>query len=208
MMRLFRTTTPVAKPAERIPPNGNCATLIKLTAAGDRKAFARLYDGTSGLLFGLLLRILVHTETAEQVLEQVYLEVWKRAREFDEEKEKSLSWIINIAHRRGIARLKELRGEQNRAIPDTNLKTVGKNFGDESPKTPDFDPDILERQRLVTSAVNALSPAQRETLELKYFSGMKESEIAEHLGQTPKTVRLSLNLATKKLTTLFSFLDV
>jgi RNA polymerase sigma-70 factor (ECF subfamily) len=182
-------------------PEPNCALMIKLTAAGDQSAFAALYDNTSGLIYGLLLRILSHSQTAEEILEQVYLEIWKQAGEFDEEHEKALTWLITIAHRRGLERLYQNRNKQ------LDTKIVN-NSDKHLPEAADHDANISERGRLVRAAVNALTTSQREILELAYFSGMKESEIAEYLGQPVENVRLTLRLAMKKLSALFSFLDL
>lgn len=204
-MTTLSTFDSVVKPneslAQRQTQRPDCARLIKLTAAGDESAFARLYDSTCGLLFGLLLRILGHSQGAEEVLEQVYAEIWMQAGRFDEEREKSLTWLITIAHRRGLERLHENTSKQ--------FETMGENnINNRLPDNFNRDANVSEHGRLVCAAVNALSSAQREMLELAYFSGMKELEIAEYLGHPPETVRLSLSLAMKKLSTLFSFLEL
>jgi RNA polymerase sigma-70 factor (ECF subfamily) len=188
------TSQPMAQSASK----PECARLIKQVAAGDQLAFTRLRVRTSGLLFGLLLRILGHSQTAEEVLAQVYLEVWQRANEFDEKVETSLTWLVIIAHRRA---LEELHQEIDRGLAriDGNRNSAPGAVGPET--------NIAVQEQLVRSAIGALSLAQREMLELSFFSGMNESEIADYLGFSQETVRLGLSLAMKKLSALFSFLD-
>ncbi|MEP6923488.1 MAG: sigma-70 family RNA polymerase sigma factor [Pyrinomonadaceae bacterium] len=205
MMTLSQTTESAAESVETVTlrqaQRQNCARLIKLIATGDQSAFAQLYDSTSGLLFGLLLRILGHSKMAEEALEQVYAEIWKQAGGFDEEREKPLTWLVIIAHRRGLERLHENTSKQPETVCENNVQN-------RLPVALNSDANISEHQRLVRSAINALAPSQREVLELAYFSGMKESEIALYLGHSVETVRLSLSLAIKKLSALFSFLDL
>ena len=82
------------------------ATLIKRVASQDESAFATLYDTTCGVIYGLLLRILGDSETAEQILVAVYREVWEQAPIYADEREKPMTWLITIAHRRAVARFK------------------------------------------------------------------------------------------------------
>ncbi|HET6891915.1 MAG TPA: sigma factor [Pyrinomonadaceae bacterium] len=80
-------------------------TLIPWIGRGDEAAFRRFYEATNGLLFGLLLRILGHTQTAEDVLTELYQEVRRTAARFDKQNERPLSWLIFMAHRHAIERL-------------------------------------------------------------------------------------------------------
>src|SRR5688572_32420180 len=80
-------------------------TLIPWIATGDEASFRLFFEATNGLLFGLLLRILGHTQTAEEVLAELYQEVRRRAAHFGKQNERPLTWLILIAHRRAIERL-------------------------------------------------------------------------------------------------------
>lgn len=84
---------------------GNILWLVKQVAVGDDSAFARLYETTGGLLFALLLRILSDSRTAEEMLQSVYAEFRREAVRRGAKREKSLTWLIGIANRRGIGRL-------------------------------------------------------------------------------------------------------
>lgn len=80
-------------------------TLVPWIARGDEAAFRLFFEATNGLLFGLLLRILGHTQTAEEVLSELYEEVRRRAAQFGKQNERPLTWLILMAHRRAIERL-------------------------------------------------------------------------------------------------------
>lgn len=157
------------------------ATLIKRTAKGDEYAFATLYDITCGLIYGLLLRILGNSETAEQILVGVYQEAWEQAATYDE-RENPMTWLITIAHSRAIAQLREKKHyqPQQESLEKVNcsLKT--------DPKT---DEKISERQRFVSATFAALSPEQQQMIDLAYFSGLRPNEIAERLGLPLQSVQ-------------------
>ena len=138
-----------------------CVRLIKQIAGGDKLALAKLYDSTSELLFRLLLRILCHSQTAaEDVLTQVYLEVWQQAADFDEKRESSLTWLTVIAHRRALEQLHQNIDRQLDRICG-NKNAASQAFG--------WETNLSEQQHLIRSAIEALSLAQREMLELSFF---------------------------------------
>lgn len=178
---------------ERAAACENAARLINQVAAGDEAAFARLYDATSGLIFGLLLRILRDRQTAEEVLKSVYAEFWQEAVRFDSEREKSFTWLITIAHRQGVERLRLERGFE--AFRTNQEKTFLSPIHN-------TNSNVSKRQNSVCSMLESLPATQLETLELAYYSGMKESEIAVHLGQPVKIVRENLSLGMKNLRVL------
>jgi len=162
------------------------AALVKRTASGDESAFTALYDSTCGLIYGLLLRILGNSETAEQVLVAVYQEVWEQAATYDEEHEKPMTWLIKVAHSKAIALLRAGRHDQPRQgrrliiakrIPATNSKT---------------DEMISDEQRIVLSAFAALPSVQQQMIELAYFSGLRQNEIAARLGLSLRSVQTGM----------------
>jgi RNA polymerase sigma-70 factor (ECF subfamily) len=178
---------------DSVDPYENFIPLISQIAGGDQAAFAQLYDTTSGLIYGLLLRILRDSETAEEVLVDVYAEIWQEAVRFDAEREKPFLWLIGIAHRRGIERL------------NLDRKLVSEKSNEKGyPPADQTDSIASERQSLTCPVIESLPATQLEALELAYYSGMKESEIANHLGQPVKTVRENLYLAMKNLRTLLN----
>lgn len=170
------------------------AALIRKVADGDQSALATLYDSTSRLVFGLVLRIVTDRSTAEEVLLDVYTQVWRQAAAYDIKRGAPLAWLMTIARTRGIDRLRSGRHEQQHK---ESLEAVGEvKASNESPET---DTVTAERRQLVRSALERLSAEQREVIELAYYSGLSHSEIALRLGQPLGTVKTRTRLGMMKL---------
>jgi RNA polymerase sigma-70 factor, ECF subfamily len=166
-------------------------TLVPWIARGDEAAFRLFFEATNGLLFGLLLRILGHTQTAEEVLSELYEEVRCRAAQFGKQNERPLTWLILMAHRRAIERLcRQL---------STNSETLRKSRD----KTKSTSINITEQRRLVRAALDAIPPLQHRMMELAFFSGMTTLEIAKEVGQSPALVEDGLRYAMLQLFGLF-----
>jgi len=168
--------------------------LIKRVADGDQYALNTLYDSTNRLVFGLVLRILNDRSTAEEVILDVYTQVWRQAALYDRSRGAPLAWIVTIARSRAIDRLRSGRLEQQSkesidAVAEIRATTI-------SPEESTFS---SERQQLIRSALDALSPEQREVIELAYYSGLSHTEIAAKLGQPLGTVKTRTRLGMMKL---------
>lgn len=167
-------------------------TLVPWIARGDEAAFRLFFEATNGLLFGLLLRILRHTQTAEEVLSELYEEVRCRAAQFGKQNERPVTWLILMAHRRAIERLcRQLT---------TNSETLRKS-GDKT--KPASSINITEQRRLVRAALNAIPPVQHRMIELAFFSGMTNFEIAKEIGQSSAAVEDGIRYAMLQLFGLF-----
>jgi RNA polymerase sigma-70 factor (ECF subfamily) len=167
-------------------------TLVPWIASGDEASFRLFFEATNGLLFGLLLRILGHTQTAEEVLAELYEEVRRRAARFGKQNERPLTWLILIAHRRAIERLC--------CQLTTNSKTLHKRGG-KTKSTSSIN--IIEQRRLVRAALDAIPPLQHRMIELAFFSGMTTLEIAKELGQSPAAVEGAIRYAMLQLFGIF-----
>lgn len=167
-------------------------TLLPWIASGDEAAFRLFFEATNGLLFGLLLRILGHTETAEEALSELYEEVRRRAAQFGKRNETPLTWLILMAHRRAIESLCRQLSTNN----DTLRKGAGKSWSTSSI-------NITEQRRLVRAALNAIPPLQHRMIELSFFSGMTNLEIAKEIGQSPAAVEDGIRYAMLQLFGLF-----
>ncbi|HET9712251.1 MAG TPA: sigma-70 family RNA polymerase sigma factor [Pyrinomonadaceae bacterium] len=165
-------------------------TLVQWIARGDEASFRLFFEATNGLLFGLLLRILGHTQTAEEVLAELYEEVRRRAAQFGKQNERPLTWLILIAHRRAIERLC--------CQLTTNSETLRKSRGKTTSSI-----NITEQRRLVRAALNAIPPLQHRMIELAFFSGMTNLEIAKEVGQSPAAVESGIRYAMLQLFGLF-----
>ena len=173
--------------------NQELTALIRSVAVGDQSAMATLYDSTSRLVYGLTLRILGNAATAEDVLMDVYTQVWRQASQYDEKRGAPLAWLTTIARSRAIDRLRSSVQENSRREP---LESVSLS----APNTSAEDFTIAsEMQRLVRQALESLSPEQSEVIELAYYGGYSHSEIAAKLGQPLGTVKTRIRLGMMKL---------
>jgi RNA polymerase sigma-70 factor (ECF subfamily) len=168
--------------------------LIKSVASGDQSALSTLYDATSRLVFGLVVRIVSDRETAEEVLLDVFTQVWRQASSYDTGRGAPLAWLMTIARSRAIDRLRSGKHDQQNKEPLDSIGEVSATGADPEETTVNS-----ERQRLVRAALDTLSPEQREVIELAYYSGLSHSEIALKLGQPLGTVKTRTRLGMIKL---------
>ena len=152
-----------------------------------------LYDQTNRLVFGLVLRIVRDGAVAEEVLLDVYTQVWQQASSYRPLRGGPLAWILTIARSRAIDRLRSSRWEERRE----SLERA------EERSSPAADPEAAtvssERRRIVREAIDALSAEQRQVIELAYYSGLSHSEIARETNQPLGTVKTRVRLAMIKL---------
>jgi RNA polymerase sigma-70 factor (ECF subfamily) len=174
--------------------NQDLVALIGRVAAGEQSALTAIYDATNRLVFGLILRIVVDRATAEEVLLDVYTQVWRQAASYDVSRGVPLAWVMTIARSRAIDRVRAGRSDQQRKEP---LEAIGE--VSDAGVSPEEASVYSERQRLVRSALATLVPEQREVIELAYYSGLSHSEIALKLGQPLGTVKTRTRLGMMKL---------
>ncbi len=168
--------------------------LIQRVARGEQSALAVLYDSTSRMVLGLALRILGDRYSAEEVLLDVYTQVWRQASSFDVNRGLPLAWLMTITRTRAIDRLRSGKHYQQRREP---LDLV---MDERSAQpNPEEASATSERQALVRSALESLSPEQREVIELAYYLGLSHSEIAARLGLPLGTVKTRARLGMMKL---------
>ena len=167
-------------------------TLLPWIARGDEASFRLFFEATNGLLFGLLLRILEHTGTAEEVLSELYEEVRRRAARFGKQNERPLTWLILMTHRRAIERLCN--------HPNTNHEKL-RTSGGKTKSTSSIN--ITKQRRLVHAVLDAIPPLHHRMIELAFFSGMTNLEIAKEVGQSPAVVEAELRHSMLQLFGLF-----
>ena len=176
------------------PDSGQTADveLLKAVARGDEQALAQLYDSYRLILFGLLVRILNSREEAEDVLQEVFLQVWRRAKDFDETRGKPFTWLVTLARSRAIDRLRSL-GARDR-VAQASIREASEEVSDAA-----FDTFRSEQRALVTSALSQLPEEQKRPLVLAYFDGLTQSEIAANLGAPLGTVKTRMRAGMMKL---------
>ena len=173
--------------------NQEWAALISRVAEGDEDALTTLYDATNRFIYGLLLRILGNPATAEEVLLDVYVQLWKQAARYDRQRGNPRAWLVTMARSRAIDRM---RAEGQVARHGTQLEeasTIAATHDSEWITT------HAEMRRLVCSALETLSPEQREVIELAFYSGLTHSEIALRLKQPLGTVKTRVRRGMIKL---------
>ena len=168
-------------------------TLIRNSARGDQSALGELYDATSRLVFGLVLRIVGDRASAEEVLLDVYTQAWRQAANYDEARGAPLAWLMTIARSRAIDRIRSSKHDQQKDPLDAVAELSDR---EPSPEQATVD---SERRQLVRAALDTLPTEQREVVELAYYSGLSHSEIASRLGQPLGTVKTRTRLAMIKL---------
>ena len=156
--------------------------LVALVARGDETALAELYDRVSGIAYGLALRVLRDERLAEDAVQEGFLGVWRTAAAFRAERAKASTWILTLVHRRAVDLVR--REERRRAEPLTDdLGAQSTAEGTEEAAWLRF-----ERER-VQAALRQLPDVQREALELAYYGGFSQSELADRLGVPLGTIK-------------------
>jgi RNA polymerase sigma-70 factor (ECF subfamily) len=173
--------------------NTQLTELIGQIANQDQQAMATLYDSTSRIVYGLLLRIINDPATAEEVLLDVYTQVWRQASRYDGTRGGPMAWITTIARSRAIDRLRSDKQDLQR---EQELETAGSFAASENVED---DVANLELRRIVRKAMEILTPEQREVVELAYYGGMSQSEIALKLNQPLGTVKTRTRIGMMKL---------
>jgi RNA polymerase sigma-70 factor (ECF subfamily) len=173
------------------------AVLLAAVARGDREAFAALYHRHGAVLLGLLCRILRSRTEAEDVLQDVFLQVWRRARDFDEVRGRGFVWLTTLARSRALDRLDRIASRQRTAAAASDAE------GEPAPDPAELA-DAAEDTRRLARALAELPAVQRHVLLLAYFEGLTQSEIAERLRQPLGTVKSHVRLGLGKLRALLA----
>ncbi|KDN23470.1 ECF RNA polymerase sigma factor SigK [Amycolatopsis rifamycinica] len=157
--------------------------LLRRVAAGDETAFASLYDLVAGPVLGLATRVLRNHAQAEEVAQEVLVEVWRKATRYEPERGSALSWVLTIAHRRAVDRVRSHQAGADRE-ERAGLMDVRRPFDEVTESTLAG----LEQQR-VRQCLAALTDLQRESIVLAYYNGYTYPEVAEVLQVAPGTVK-------------------
>ena len=171
------------------------AELLSAIARRDEQAFAALYDQYSSILLGLLLRILRSRPEAEDVLQEVFLQVWQQASAFDPARGRPFTWLVTLARSRAIDRLRMLDSRERTARASAKEVTPGEAGTDDLAIS-------TEHREIVEDALAQLPEEQRRALVLAYLDGMSQSEIAAHTGQPLGTVKTRTRSGLMKLNEL------
>ncbi len=165
------------------PAADHVADLLVRVAAGDQAAFADLYDMLSSRVFGLIRRVLVDPSQSEEVLQEVFLEVWQSAAAFAPNKGQGRSWVLTIAHRRAVDRVRSSQASADRDV------RIGVRDAHTPQQSIAEQVELRIEGRRVVRALRTLPDPQREAITLAYFGGYSQSEIAALVNAPLGTIK-------------------
>jgi len=176
--------SPLTKPPDvvedcRSPDNRQLAELLHRVAAGDRLGFEMLYRLTSPRLWSVIRRIVARKQAAEDVLQNTYLTIWRKARLFDPAAGEALGWMTTIARHRAIEWLRQPGNATPRASSSNETRTSEEGSAG----------DATERSVLFDQLLSKLSAEQRDSLRLIYFFGMTQEEVSAALDVPLGTIK-------------------
>jgi len=173
------------------------AALVAALAADQVSALEQLYDRYSALVYSISLRVLHDHALAEDVTQEVFLRLWRQPASFDPERGRFISWISSVARNRALDELRKLsrrRGAEDQS-EDAVLDVPDSGRGED----PQEEAIFAEERIRVRAALAELPAAQREVIELAYFSGLTQVEIAERTGDPLGTIKTRVRLGMRKL---------
>jgi len=173
---------------------GSDGPLIERLQKRDPQALAELYDRYGRAVYSLILRVVRDAATAEDLVQETFLRVWNRVQGFDAERGSILPWLLAVARNRAIDYLRSAGGRSERSAVEFEET-------DHPALYTDMEKDILasDKTRRVKAALAKLSPNQRQVIELAYFEGLSQTEMAERMGQPLGTVKTWVRTALKNL---------
>jgi RNA polymerase sigma factor (sigma-70 family) len=169
--------------------------LLALVSRGDDSALGELYDRYGRIAYGLALRIVRDRALAEDVVQEGFLAVWRSAGTFRAEHGKPSTWILTLVHRRAVDLVR--REERRRAGPIDELAQPAGEATDE-------EAWLRAQRQVVQEALRKLPPDQREAIELAYYGGFTQSELAERLGQPLGTIKSRMFTGLRRLRELLA----
>jgi RNA polymerase sigma-70 factor (ECF subfamily) len=181
-------------PTQRVPDSA----LIERIMAGEEDALSALYDRYAGMLYAMLVRILKDTSAAEEVLQDLFLQLWRGASRFDVSRGSLPAWLLVIGRNRALSRLR--RRDRREVLEDPEEFSL-----DSVPSAGDLEDEAWRRQLMerLRGAMATLPPEQKEALELAYFEGMTQTEIAARTGSPLGTVKSRVRAAMQSLKQFF-----
>ena len=166
--------------------------LIARMASGDREAFSAFYEQYAPLAYGLILRIVRDAQDAAEVLQEVFWEAWQAAGSYDASRGSPEAWIFTRARSRAIDRVRSVRRRGETFVAPLDEAVAG-------PARTDDPVDRVADRSTVMGALAQLPEAQRQVIELAYYGGLTQTEIAERLTQPLGTVKTRMRTGLERL---------
>lgn len=171
--------------------------LMQAIQAEDPDALAQLYDRYNGILKALILRVVHNEAEADDLLQEIFMEIWNQAKNFSAQKGKPLGWMVTLARRRAID---GLRKKQAYARAEERLQNETEQQPDAWVHNATEEAIVLNDTRvLMRKVISGLPPAQQQAIDLAFFQGMSQREIAAKTNTPLGTVKTRLELGLKKI---------
>ena len=176
--------------------------LVERLGRRDARAFEALYDRYIRLAFAVALRVLPDRERAEEVVQDVYVKLWRQPSLFDPNRGAFRPWLLRVVHHRAIDELRQANRDRAQTAEDPDGRIL-EMLADAGPAPEDLAQSSVDREK-VLEALDKLSPSQRVAIEMAFFDGLSQSEIAESLGEPLGTVKTRVRLGMRRLRELLS----
>jgi RNA polymerase sigma-70 factor (ECF subfamily) len=160
--------------------------LLEAVAARDQAAFRELYDRFAPTVYGLALRTLRDEHYAQEVVQEVFLEIWRRADRFDPARASARTFVLMLTHRRAVDRVRSEQSSRNRAVADAHTRPSW--LASHEDEAVDFL-HLNHERTAVRDALVALTDLQRQAIELAYFHGFSYPEVAAYLDAPLGTIK-------------------
>ncbi len=173
-------------------------SLVAIVATGCTSAFEFLYDRHSPVVFSLILRIVQNWQVAEELTQEVFVRVWQRSPTFRHYRGSVRSWILSIAHNLAIDDIRRQQARRRQAYYDPAGEQLAPEVIDKSPETSEIVLNHLRREQ-ISDILAELPVSQREVIEMAYFGGMTQEEIADCRGEPLSTVKTRTRLGLRRI---------
>ena len=167
--------------------------LLRQVARRDAEAFAALYDHTRSRVYGLVTRVLRDAGYSEETTQEIYLEVWRTADAYDSAKGSALSWLLTMAHRRAVDRVRaeQSAGQRESKYGAANVERSGDLVADSAIAS--------DERRRVAACLDSLTDVQRQCIEMAYYSGLTYAEVSQRLSANLSTIKSRMRDALRGL---------
>jgi RNA polymerase sigma-70 factor (ECF subfamily) len=182
------------------------ADLMRLAAADESAAIEVLYDRYNRIVFSFALRIIGDRQGAEELLQEVFFRVWRQADSYSDRRGTFVTWLLSITHNMAIDEVRRRRRRPQRADQEDPIEFLA-TMADRG-RSVEQDVLLNTLRDQVNAAMNELPAAQRDALELAYFGGLTQREIADELGEPLGTIKTRMRLGLRKLRTFLEQQEV
>lgn len=181
-------------PSQPLPDEQPVIELVRATAREDQAAFTKLYNQTNHLVFSLTLYMLKDRFIAEEVMLDVYLQAWRKARLFDTGRGSPITWLMMMARSRALDHLRKAARNKQEIESLDEIKHLADLTDD-----PEKSSELAERMQLLRAALSRLRPEERELIEAAFYEGLSHGELAAHFRLPLGTVKTRIRTAITRL---------